>query len=191
MIGRVQKPAPPRVHFPLRRLALCLDCDECFEIGSPNCPACGSETAASLARFLEQAPSSESLHRLIHGARQHRTTVTRREGERQLARQLFIVARDRRKLYEYVKQAFAGNPSVEVVLDRRTGERRQERSARIPDRRRTDRRTDRRTEDQLRAIGWAIVLQDLAQSQRAATLLRTGEPHARPHRLSESRPGRD
>ena len=119
MIGRVEKPAP-RVHFPLRRLALCLDCDECFEIGSPTCPACGSETAASLARFLEKAPL-EPLHRLLHGTRQHRVTMTtRRESERQIARQLFIIARDRRKLYEYVKQAFAGNPSVEVVLDRRS-----------------------------------------------------------------------
>jgi hypothetical protein len=51
MIGHVEK-LRSRVHFPLRRLALCLDCDECFEIGSPTCPACGSETAVSLARFL-------------------------------------------------------------------------------------------------------------------------------------------
>src|SRR5688572_6925315 len=33
-----------RVHLPLRRLALCLDCEECFEIGDEACPACGSET---------------------------------------------------------------------------------------------------------------------------------------------------
>jgi hypothetical protein len=181
MTGRAPKqPLAPRVHFPLRRLSLCLDCDECFEIGSPNCPACGSETAASLARFLEQAPA-EPLHRVLHGKTQHRT-ASRRESERQLARQLFIVARDRRKLYEYVKQAFAGNPNVEVVLDRRTEERRQDRNARIPDRRRTDRRADRRTEEQLRAIGWAIVLQDVAQAQRPPTLIRSGEPTLRAHR---------
>jgi hypothetical protein len=187
MIARVEKPAT-RVHFPLRRLALCLDCDECFEIGSPTCPACGSKTAASLARFLERAPA-EPLHRLLHGPRQHRPSAGRRESERQIARQLFVIARDRRKLYEYVKQAFAGNPNVEVVLDRRTGERRQDRGARIPDRRGTDRRADRRTEDQLRALGWAIVLQDLSQAHRAATVLRPNE--ARAQRVGEIRPGRD
>ena len=32
------------VHLPLRQLALCLDCDECFAIGCPTCPACGSAT---------------------------------------------------------------------------------------------------------------------------------------------------
>jgi hypothetical protein len=32
MISRVRQLAP-RVHLPLRQLALCLDCDECFEIG--------------------------------------------------------------------------------------------------------------------------------------------------------------
>ena len=183
MIGRAQKPAP-RTHFPLRRLALCLDCDECFELGSPTCPACGSETSASLARFLETAPT-EPLYQLLHGARQHR--AGRRDGERQIARHLFIVARDRRKLYEYVRQAFAGNPSVEVILDRRVGERRQNRGARIPDRRRSDRRADRHVDDQLRAIGWAIVLQDIAQAQRTASLLRPTDVHARSFRLTEAR----
>jgi hypothetical protein len=181
MSGRASKQPTlaPRVHFPLRRLALCLDCDECFEIGSPNCPACGSETAASLARFLEQAPA-EPMHKVLHG-KQHKAPA-RRESERQLARQLFIVARDRRKLYDYVKQAFAGNPNVEVVLDRRSEERRQDRNARIPDRRRTDRRADRRTEEQLRAIGWAIVLQDVTQAQRPPAVIRAGESPLRAHR---------
>jgi hypothetical protein len=39
-------------HLPLRRTALCLDCDTCFEIGPARCPACGSGTWASMARFL-------------------------------------------------------------------------------------------------------------------------------------------
>ncbi|HEY3066751.1 MAG TPA: hypothetical protein VGL09_13225 [Methylomirabilota bacterium] len=41
------------IHLPLRRVALCLDCDECFEIGADRCPACGSGTWTALARFLE------------------------------------------------------------------------------------------------------------------------------------------
>ena len=44
--------AAPRVHFPLARLALCLDCDACFEIGFEQCPACGSRTWSSLSRFI-------------------------------------------------------------------------------------------------------------------------------------------
>jgi hypothetical protein len=39
-------------HLPLGRIALCLDCDACFEIGTNPCPACGSRTWASVARFL-------------------------------------------------------------------------------------------------------------------------------------------
>jgi len=41
-------------HLPLRLLALCLDCDEGFEIGNGCCPACGSNTWIPLARFLER-----------------------------------------------------------------------------------------------------------------------------------------
>jgi hypothetical protein len=44
---------PARVHLPLRRVALCLDCDECFEIAFGMCPACGSGTWTALGRFLE------------------------------------------------------------------------------------------------------------------------------------------
>jgi len=39
-------------HLPLRHTALCLDCETCFEIGNARCPACGSGTWASMARFL-------------------------------------------------------------------------------------------------------------------------------------------
>ena len=47
MISRVRQLAP-RAHLSLRQLALCLDCDECFEVSSPTCPACGSATWTSL-----------------------------------------------------------------------------------------------------------------------------------------------
>ncbi len=40
------------LRLPLRRMALCLDCETCFEIGTDPCPACGSGTWASVARFL-------------------------------------------------------------------------------------------------------------------------------------------
>lgn len=41
------------LHLPLRRLALCLDCEECFELGAETCPACGSGTSTTLALFLD------------------------------------------------------------------------------------------------------------------------------------------
>ncbi len=42
----------PSLHVPLNRLALCLDCEECFEVGLEACPACSSETWVTLARFV-------------------------------------------------------------------------------------------------------------------------------------------
>lgn len=42
------------IHMPLKRLAVCLDCEESFVI-SNACPACGSRTFVLLARFLEGA----------------------------------------------------------------------------------------------------------------------------------------
>lgn len=56
---------PPRVHLPLQRVALCLDCEECFELGRSVCPACGSETWTALSRFLEMGPRRASPPREI------------------------------------------------------------------------------------------------------------------------------
>jgi hypothetical protein len=46
----------PSVHVPLNRLVLCLDCEECFEVGLEACPACSSATWVPLARFVGGAP---------------------------------------------------------------------------------------------------------------------------------------
>jgi hypothetical protein len=51
----------PQLHLPLRRLALCLDCEKCFELGAATCPGCGSGTWTTLARFLEGGPASAEL----------------------------------------------------------------------------------------------------------------------------------
>ena len=45
----------PFLYFPLRRLALCLDCEKCFELGAEACPACSSRTWITLSRLLEGA----------------------------------------------------------------------------------------------------------------------------------------
>src|SRR5207247_10421316 len=45
----------PRVYFPFARLALCADCEVCFEIGLEACPACGGRTWSPLSRLIGQA----------------------------------------------------------------------------------------------------------------------------------------
>src|SRR5256886_16950246 len=55
-VFRHTRSAALTLHLPLRRLALCLDCEACFEIGIPSCPACGGDTWVLLAKFLDQGP---------------------------------------------------------------------------------------------------------------------------------------
>ncbi len=47
------------LHLPLGRLALCLDCETCFEVGADTCPACGSRMWASVARFFDRRHDHE------------------------------------------------------------------------------------------------------------------------------------
>src|SRR2546429_6241338 len=42
MISTVVR-ALSRVPIPLRGLAVCVACEECFELGEPTCPSCGSD----------------------------------------------------------------------------------------------------------------------------------------------------
>jgi hypothetical protein len=86
----------------------------------------------------------------------------REEANGQVVKQILVVQRDRQKLYEYAKRAFSGNPSVEVILDRRTAERRRTgpRTG-SPDRRRGDRRLMNEIDNHLRALGWAVVRLDV------------------------------
>src|SRR5262249_57227095 len=44
-----------RLYFPLARLALCADCEVCFEIGFDACPACGGRTWSPVARLIGHA----------------------------------------------------------------------------------------------------------------------------------------
>ena len=148
-------------HLPLRRLALCLDCEACFEIGASSCPACGGDTWVLLSKFLDQGPLKVLPQ--FHPFPKSWTAETkgRSEAANQPAKQIFVVARDREKLFEYAKRAFSGNSSVEVVLDRRRGERRNGEKAGAPDRRRGDRRLMNEIDNHLRALGWAVVRLDV------------------------------
>lgn len=126
-------------HLPLARLALCLDCEACFEIGPSSCPACGSETWCPLARFLELRPGTAG-----------------RGPDAGRPSQLIVVARGRPRLYARLRWAFAGNRTVQVILDRRVGERRRVAVPGLPERRRRDRRSGL-GERELQGLGWTVV----------------------------------
>jgi hypothetical protein len=151
------------IHLPLRKLALCLDCDECFELGHSTCPACGSGTWSPLGRFLETGPATRG-HRTPNGPR--RLTIRRAAEDLAIAKHLLVVARHRRELYEEIKRAFAGQETVQVILDRRVSQRREKKGAAMLDRRRNERRSRSTVDEQLRSIGWSLVLLDLARAKR-------------------------
>jgi hypothetical protein len=77
-----------------------------------------------------------------------------------MRRELFIVARDRSDLYRYLTQTFADADNVEVILDRRSAERRHLPSPVTPDRRRRERRGHQDVEDELRTVGYAFLVVD-------------------------------
>jgi hypothetical protein len=161
MINRSRMPAHS-FHLPLKKLALCLDCDECFELGHANCPACGSATWTPAARFLKLVSEAETYR-----GNGRKVASSRRAAEdAAVTKHLLIVAQHRRELYDQIKRAFAGHETVQVVLDRRLSERRRREDPALPDRRSADRRSRSGIDEQLRTIGWSLVLLDLAKSRR-------------------------
>src|SRR5206468_6634296 len=70
---------------------------------------------------------------------------------------LFIVSRNNAKLAHSLQQHFSGDTTVEVVIDRRFGERRQETAGVAPERRRADRRSRPHVDKELRLTSFAIV----------------------------------
>jgi hypothetical protein len=69
---------------------------------------------------------------------------------------LFVVSRAEPERYEYLRRAFAREEAVEVVFDRREGERRQIRRSPSVERRRRDRRA-RDIGHELERLGYALV----------------------------------
>jgi hypothetical protein len=57
-----------------------------------------------------------------------------------MARHLFIVSRHHLELYNYLRERFASDTNVEVILDRRVGQRRERVSHVASERRRHERR---------------------------------------------------
>ena len=83
--------------------------------------------------------------------------LDRSEPELRALGHLVIVARPQVNLYEYLRQKFADDPNVQVVLDRRQGERRGETAATAADRGAADRR-HMEIDQALRARGLAVVI---------------------------------
>jgi hypothetical protein len=101
-------------------------------------------------------------------------------------RLLFVVGRERKQLYDSLRHTFDGDDTVQVVLDRRVGERRrQESTPRTGERRRSDRRAQRESDALLRARGYTLVNVLTFQSPL------TGTPASAPERKaveSDQRP---
>ena len=77
-----------------------------------------------------------------------------------MRRELFIVARDRADLYRYLSQTFADAENVEVIWDRRGGERRRIANGTRPERRRRDRRMRLTVDEDLRTVGYSFLALD-------------------------------
>lgn len=77
-----------------------------------------------------------------------------------MPRELFIVARDRADLYRYLSQTFADAENVEVIWDRRGGERRRIANGVVPERRRQDRRQRLSVDEDIRVVGYAFLALD-------------------------------
>jgi len=76
----------------------------------------------------------------------------------EMARHLFIVSRHHRDLHDYLVTRFEGDAKVEVILDRRRGERRRRgRNGSAADRRRHDRRVHRDVDAELRERSHVIL----------------------------------
>ncbi len=75
-----------------------------------------------------------------------------------MPREIFIVARDRPDLYRYLSQTFADAQNVQVIWDRRAGERRERTAAgRLPERRLGARRRRAGLEQELRSAGYVFI----------------------------------
>lgn len=73
---------------------------------------------------------------------------------------LFIVSRGEPQLYDYLAREFAGEDDVQVILDRRMGERRSASGTHTVERRQADRRTLTHVPRQVSTLGYAFVRVD-------------------------------
>jgi hypothetical protein len=144
-----------RLYFPLTRLALCPDCEVCFEISMEACPACGGETWSPLSRLIGNA-AENAVVRAVQAV----VAETRCGGDHDEAHHLVIVSRDQPKLYEMLRRELQDSHEVQVILDRRRGVR-PDGAAHL----RANLRW-RNVDRQIKAMGWAIVRSEVPTAKR-------------------------
>ncbi len=144
-----------RLYFPLARLALCADCEVCFEIGVNACPACGGQTWSPLSRLIGHA-SDGAVVRAVRAVVAEAGRAAPARGE---AHHLVIVSRDQPKLFEMLRRDLRDTDGVTVIQDRR-GLRPPPPLTRLPNQR------WRNVDRQIAALGWAIVRCDAVPTAR-------------------------
>jgi hypothetical protein len=72
-------------------------------------------------------------------------------------RLVFVISRDRMDLYDKLREALIREPDVDIILDRRAGERRVAQSAAEQERRGRQRRQRIALDAEVQACGWAVV----------------------------------
>ena len=79
-----------------------------------------------------------------------------------MGRNVFIVSRRHPDLYEYLRERFASDDAVEVILDRRVAQRRRSQATFTTERRRGERRRRPEVEIELQTRSHAIItIEDL------------------------------
>jgi hypothetical protein len=143
------------MYFPLSRLALCADCEVCFEMGVNACPACGGHTWSALSRLIGQA--SEGA--VVRAVRAVVAEAGRSGPSRGEPHHLVIVSREQPKLFEMLRRELREADAVTVIQDRR-GLRPPAGLMRLPNQR------WRNVDRQITALGWAIVRCDAEPAAR-------------------------
>lgn len=72
-------------------------------------------------------------------------------------RLVFVVRRERAKLHDSLQHALGDEDGVDVLLDRRLGDRRQRDATHTQERRRWDRRTRPFADTEVAVRGWTII----------------------------------
>lgn len=139
-----------RLYYPLARLALCADCEVCFEIGADTCPACGGRTWSPLSRLIGHAADGA----VVRAVRAVVAEAGRTAPARGAAHHLVIVSREQPKLFEMLRRELADTDAVTVIQDRR--------GLRPPPPVRLPNQRWRNVDRQIAALGWAIVRCDVA-----------------------------
>jgi hypothetical protein len=134
-------------------------------------PAAVGQYAAQVAQWLREDPTCSAADILrrarlagYRGGKSALYELVRRvrtwplDDQPAGTQQVIVVAHNREHLGNFLKRAFEGNPTVQVVFDRRQGaERRSQGLPHESERRRRDRRSSQQIDGLLRAIGWTVV----------------------------------